>query len=31
MMIEVSWMQPYLEYMINKQLPDIVKARRITH
>jgi hypothetical protein len=31
MMIEESWMQPYLAYMINKQLPeDIVEAKRIT-
>jgi ribonuclease HI len=31
MMIEVTWMQPYLEYMINKELPkNLVKARRIT-
>jgi hypothetical protein len=31
MMIEVTWMQPYLAYIINKQLPeDIVEARRIT-
>jgi hypothetical protein len=30
MMIEVTWMQPYLVYMINKQLPeDVVAARRI--
>jgi hypothetical protein len=30
MMIEVTWMQPYLAYMINKQLPkDVVPARRI--
>jgi hypothetical protein len=30
MMIEVTWMQPYLAYMLHKQLPeDIVKARRI--
>jgi hypothetical protein len=30
MMIEVTWMQPYLAYMINKQLPeDVVEARRI--
>jgi hypothetical protein len=30
MMIEVTWMQPYLSYMINKQLPeDVVAARRI--
>jgi hypothetical protein len=30
MMIEETWMQPYLAYMINKALPeDIVEARRI--
>jgi hypothetical protein len=30
MMIEETWMQPYLAYMINKTLPeDTVKARRI--
>jgi hypothetical protein len=30
MMIEETWMQPYLAYMMNKTLPeDIVKARRI--
>jgi hypothetical protein len=30
MMVEVTWMQPYLAYMINKTLPkDVVKARRI--
>jgi hypothetical protein len=30
MMIEESWMQPYLAYMINKTLPeDIVQAKRI--
>jgi hypothetical protein len=30
MMIEETWMQPYLAYMINKTLPeDIVEARRI--
>jgi hypothetical protein len=29
-MIEITWMQPYLAYMINKQLPkDVVIARRI--
>jgi hypothetical protein len=28
MMIQVTWMQPYLAYMINKQLPeDVVIAR----
>jgi hypothetical protein len=31
MMIEETWMQPYLAYMINKQLPeDVVEAKRIT-
>jgi hypothetical protein len=30
MMIEETWMQPYLAYMINKTLPeDTVKAKRI--
>jgi hypothetical protein len=30
MMVEVTWMQPYLAYMTNKKLPeDIVEARRI--
>jgi hypothetical protein len=30
MMIEETWMQPYLEYMMNKTLPeDTVEARRI--
>jgi hypothetical protein len=30
MMIEVTWMQPYLAYMVNKTLPkDVVEARRI--
>jgi hypothetical protein len=30
MMLEVTWMQPYLAYLINKKLPDdIVEARRI--
>jgi hypothetical protein len=30
MMVEVTWMQPYLANMINKTLPeDVVKARRI--
>jgi hypothetical protein len=30
MMVEVTWMQPYLAYMVNKTLPeDVVKARRI--
>jgi hypothetical protein len=31
MMIEETWMQPYLVYMINKKLPeDAVEAKRIT-
>jgi hypothetical protein len=31
MMIEETWMQLYLAYMINKQLPeDAVEAKRIT-
>jgi ribonuclease HI len=31
MMIEETWMQPYLEYMMNKKLPeDTVEAKRIT-
>jgi hypothetical protein len=31
MMIEETWMQPYLAYMINKKLPeDTVEAKRIT-
>jgi hypothetical protein len=31
MMIEETWMQPYLAYMINKQLPEYaVEAKRIT-
>jgi hypothetical protein len=31
MMIEETWMQPYVAYMINKQLPeDAVEAKRIT-
>jgi hypothetical protein len=31
MMIEETWMQPYLAYVINKQLPeDAVEAKRIT-
>jgi hypothetical protein len=31
MMIEETWMQPYLAYMMNKQLPeDTVEAKRIT-
>jgi hypothetical protein len=30
MMVELTWMQPYLAYMINKTLPeDVVEARRI--
>jgi hypothetical protein len=30
MMIEETWMQPYLAYMINKKLPgDAVEAKRI--
>jgi hypothetical protein len=30
MMVEVTWMQPYLAYMVNKTLPkDVVEARRI--
>jgi DNA-binding phage protein len=30
MMIEETWMQPYLAYMMNKTLPEhIVQARRI--
>jgi hypothetical protein len=30
MMIEETWMQPYLAYMINKTLPeDTIEARRI--
>jgi hypothetical protein len=30
MMVEETWMQPYLAYVINKVLPeDIVEARRI--
>jgi hypothetical protein len=30
MMVEVTWMQPYLAYMFNKTLPeDVVEARRI--
>jgi hypothetical protein len=30
MMVEVTWMQPYLAYMLNKTLPkDVVEARRI--
>jgi hypothetical protein len=31
MIVEETWMQPYLAYMINKQLPeDAVEAKRIT-
>jgi hypothetical protein len=31
MIEEITWMQPYLAYMINKQLPeDTVEAKRIT-
>jgi hypothetical protein len=31
MMIEETWMQPYLAYMTNKQLPeDAVEAKKIT-
>jgi hypothetical protein len=30
MMIEETWMQPYLAYMINKTLPeDTVEAKKI--
>jgi hypothetical protein len=30
MMVEVTWMQPYLAYMVNKTLPeDVVKVQRI--
>jgi hypothetical protein len=30
MMIDETWMQPYLVYMINKTLPkDMVEAKRI--
>jgi hypothetical protein len=30
MMVEVTWMQPYLAYMINKTLPkDVVNGRQI--
>jgi hypothetical protein len=30
MMAKVTWMQPYLAYMINKTLPeDVVEAQRI--
>jgi hypothetical protein len=30
MMIEVTWMQPYLAYIINEKLPkDVVESRRI--
>jgi hypothetical protein len=31
MMLEVTWLQPYLAYLINKKLPDdVVEAQRIT-
>jgi hypothetical protein len=31
MMLEVTWMHPYLAYLINKKLPDdVMEARRIT-
>jgi hypothetical protein len=30
MMVKVTWMQPYLAYMLHKTLPkDVVKARKI--
>jgi hypothetical protein len=30
MMVEVTWMQPYIAYMVNKRLPkDVVEARKI--
>jgi hypothetical protein len=30
MMVKVTWMQPYLTYMLNKTLPeDVVEAQRI--
>jgi hypothetical protein len=30
MMIEETWMQPYLAYMVNKTLPeDMIEAKRI--
>jgi hypothetical protein len=30
MMVEVTWMQPYLAYMVNKTLlKDVIEARRI--
>jgi hypothetical protein len=30
MMVETTWMQPYLSYMLHKKLPeDVVKAQRI--
>jgi hypothetical protein len=30
MMVKVTWMQPYLAYMLNRTLPeDVVEARRI--
>jgi hypothetical protein len=29
-MVEVTWMQPYLAYIVNKTLPeDLVEAQRI--
>jgi hypothetical protein len=29
-MVEVTWMQPYLAYMVNKTLPeDMIEAQRI--
>jgi hypothetical protein len=29
MMVEITWMQPYLAYMLHKMLPkDVVEARR---
>jgi hypothetical protein len=32
MVVEVTWMQPYLAYMMNKELPENqVEARRIAH
>jgi hypothetical protein len=31
-MIEPTWMQPYLVYLMNKELPeDLVEPRRISH
>jgi hypothetical protein len=30
MMVEVTWMQPYIACMVNKTLPEyVVEARRI--